>query len=41
VEGDYLDAAMAAVGDVHAYLRGPLGLSDATLEAVRARLIAP
>ena len=41
VEGEYLDAAMAAVGDVHSYLRGPLGLSEATLEAVRARLIAP
>ncbi|MGY6628051.1 MAG: tyrosine-protein phosphatase [Oceanicaulis sp.] len=41
VEDAYLDAALEAVGDVHAYLRGPLGLSDATLAAVKARLITP
>ncbi|KAA5801556.1 tyrosine-protein phosphatase [Alkalicaulis satelles] len=41
VEEAYLDAAMEAVGDVSAYLRGELALSEATLDAVKARLIAP
>ncbi|MEO1038388.1 MAG: tyrosine-protein phosphatase [Pseudomonadota bacterium] len=40
VDGDYLDAAIEAIGDPRVYLRETLGLGDAVLSAMRDRLLA-
>ena len=40
VDGDYLTAALEAVGDPHTYLRQELGLSEPVIEALHRRLKA-
>jgi len=40
VDGDYLVAALEAMGEPKAYLRGELGLTEAELSAMRDRLLA-
>ncbi|MGJ3231047.1 MAG: tyrosine-protein phosphatase [Oceanicaulis sp.] len=39
VDGDYLDAAMDAMGDPNRYLREELGLTEAELASLRDRLL--
>ena len=39
VDGDYLNAALAAMGDPRLYLREELGLTEAELAGLRERLL--